>query len=60
MNEHWKSVAMVVDRVLLCIFTVTCIGGSALILLQSPSLTDTRPALDEQRQQIVASSALIS
>uniref|UniRef100_A0A1I8F045 Uncharacterized protein n=1 Tax=Wuchereria bancrofti TaxID=6293 RepID=A0A1I8F045_WUCBA len=45
-DEDWKFVAMVLDRLFLLLFSITCFLGTALILLQAPSLYDTRPAID--------------
>lgn len=43
---------MVLDRFLLWVFTLSCIGGTLLIICQSPSLYDTRPAIDQQLSEI--------
>nr|AAQ75737.1 nicotinic acetylcholine receptor alpha 1 subunit [Nilaparvata lugens] len=40
-EEDWKYVAMVLDRLFLWIFTIACVMGTAIILLQAPSLYDT-------------------
>ena len=45
-EEDWKYVAMVLDRLFLWIFTITCIVGSGLILFQAPSLYDTTEPID--------------
>lgn len=45
-EEDWKYVAMVLDRLFLWIFTVTCIVGTGLILFQAPSLYDTTEPID--------------
>uniref|UniRef100_A0A915PMI5 Uncharacterized protein n=1 Tax=Setaria digitata TaxID=48799 RepID=A0A915PMI5_9BILA len=45
-DEDWKFVAMVLDRLFLFLFSITCFSGTALILLQAPSLYDTRQAID--------------
>ncbi|XP_074113429.1 nicotinic acetylcholine receptor beta2 isoform X1 [Cotesia typhae] len=47
--EDWKYVAMVLDRFFLWVFTIACTGGTAGIILQAPSLYDTRVALDQNR-----------
>ena len=44
-SENWSYVAMVLDRLLLIVFSTVNIVGTILILTQSPSLTDTREAL---------------
>ena len=38
--------AMVIDRIFLWMFTVACIVGTALIILQAPSLYDTTKPID--------------
>lgn len=50
--EDWKFVSMVLDRFLLWVFTLSCIGGTLLIICQSPSLYDTRLAIDQQLSEI--------
>ncbi|KAF5299326.1 hypothetical protein FQA39_LY02499 [Lamprigera yunnana] len=43
-EEDWKYVAMVLDRLFLWLFTIACITGTALIIFKAPSLYDnTRP-----------------
>lgn len=37
---------MVLDRLFLWIFTIACITGSAIIILQAPSLYDTTQPID--------------
>jgi len=51
-REDWKYVAMVLDRLFLWIFTIAVIVGTAGIILQAPTLYDTRPAIDEQYSEI--------
>jgi nicotinic acetylcholine receptor len=51
-KEDWKYVAMVLDRLFLWIFTIAVIVGTAGIILQAPTLYDTRPAIDEQYSEI--------
>lgn len=46
MEEDWKYVAMVLDRLFLWIFAFACIFGSAIIILQAPSLYDTTQPID--------------
>lgn len=50
--EDWKFVSMVLDRFFLWVFTLSCIGGTLGIIFQSPSLYDTRPAIDQQLSEI--------
>uniref|UniRef100_A0AAU6PBG8 Nicotinic acetylcholine receptor alpha1 n=1 Tax=Protohermes xanthodes TaxID=1452977 RepID=A0AAU6PBG8_9NEOP len=45
-EEDWKYVAMVLDRLFLWIFTLACIFGTAFIILQAPSLYDTTKPID--------------
>ncbi|KAB0800277.1 hypothetical protein PPYR_06017 [Photinus pyralis] len=43
-EEDWKYVAMVLDRLFLWLFTIACVTGTALIIFKAPSLYDnTRP-----------------
>ncbi|PSN32586.1 Acetylcholine receptor subunit alpha-like 1 [Blattella germanica] len=51
-EEDWKYVAMVLDRLFLWIFTVACIMGTALIILQAPSLYDNTRPIDIQYSKI--------
>lgn len=50
--EDWKFVSMVLDRFLLWVFTLSCIGGTLLIICQSPSLYDTRTTVDQQLSEL--------
>lgn len=43
--DDWKYVSMVIDRLLLWIFTAACFIGTIGILLQAPSIFDERKAL---------------
>lgn len=45
-EEDWKYVAMVLDRMFLWIFTIACIVGTGLIIFQAPSLYDTTEPID--------------
>lgn len=45
-EEDWKYVAMVLDRLFLWIFAIACVMGTALIILQAPSLYDTTQPID--------------
>ena len=44
--DDWKYVALVLDRILLWIFTFACIAGTCGIILVAPSLYDKRTPLD--------------
>lgn len=46
MEEDWKYVAMVLDRLFLWIFCFACVFGTALIVLQAPSLYDNTLPID--------------
>lgn len=46
MEEDWKYVAMVLDRIFLWFFTIACFFGTALIILQAPSLYDETKPID--------------
>jgi len=44
--DDWKYVAMVLDRILLWVFSFACVAGTGGIILVAPSLYDTRKPLD--------------
>lgn len=44
--DDWKYVAMVLDRILLWIFSFACVAGTCGIILVAPSLYDSRLPLD--------------
>jgi len=44
--DDWKYVAMVLDRILLWVFSFACIAGTGGIIFVAPSLYDTRQPLD--------------
>ncbi|OXA57248.1 Acetylcholine receptor subunit beta-like 2, partial [Folsomia candida] len=46
--DDWKYVAMVLDRLFLWIFTLTCCCGTVWIILLAPSLTDARIPIDQE------------
>ncbi|NP_001107771.1 nicotinic acetylcholine receptor alpha 11 subunit precursor [Tribolium castaneum] len=50
--EDWKFVSMVLDRFFLWVFTLACIGGTFGIILQAPSLYDTRVPVHQQLSEI--------
>ncbi|XP_075144857.1 nicotinic acetylcholine receptor alpha1 isoform X4 [Haematobia irritans] len=45
-EEDWKYVAMVLDRLFLWIFAISCVVGTAWIILQAPSLYDQSQPID--------------
>ncbi|KAM3721064.1 Acetylcholine receptor [Dirofilaria immitis] len=47
-DEDWKYVAMVLDRLFLLFFSIACFTGTITILLQAPTLYDTRQPIDLQ------------
>ncbi|CAG7817140.1 unnamed protein product [Allacma fusca] len=51
-EEDWKYVAMVLDRLFLWIFTMACILGTIGIIFQAPSLYDTTRPIDIQYSKI--------
>ncbi|XP_031636448.1 acetylcholine receptor subunit beta-like 2 isoform X3 [Contarinia nasturtii] len=51
--QEWKFISMVLDRFLLWLFTMICIGGTLGIIFQSPSLYDTRKSLAQELSEIV-------
>ncbi|XP_066251349.1 acetylcholine receptor subunit alpha-like 1 [Euwallacea similis] len=44
--DDWKYVAMVLDRLFLWIFTLACVVGTGVIILNAPSLYDTTTPID--------------
>merc|ERR1719422_2845364 len=44
--DDWKYVAMVLDRILLWLFSFACVAGTCGIILVAPSLYDKRTPLD--------------
>ncbi|XP_022258930.1 acetylcholine receptor subunit alpha-like 1 isoform X1 [Limulus polyphemus] len=45
-KDDWQFVAMVIDRLFLWIFSLTCAIGSACIILEAPSLFDDQQPID--------------
>ncbi|XP_018335066.1 acetylcholine receptor subunit beta-like 2 [Agrilus planipennis] len=46
--EDWKFVSMVLDRFFLWVYTIACFVGTAGIIMQAPSLYDTRKPVDQE------------
>jgi hypothetical protein len=46
-KQEWKFIALIIDRLFLYVFTLTCFIGSATIILHAPSLYDTTLPIDE-------------
>lgn len=53
--DDWRYVAMVLDRILLWVFTILCISGTSGIILVAPSLYDTKTPLDIQVSKLARS-----
>uniref|UniRef100_A0A914VHU3 Uncharacterized protein n=1 Tax=Plectus sambesii TaxID=2011161 RepID=A0A914VHU3_9BILA len=51
LNDDWRFVAMVMDRVLLVIFSLTIFVGSLMAVLSAPSLRDDRIPVTLQYKQ---------
>ncbi|XP_037082475.1 acetylcholine receptor subunit alpha-L1-like [Pollicipes pollicipes] len=51
-DQDWAFIAMVMDRVLLLIFSVVSLLGTFVILCESPFLYDTTPAIDIQLSEV--------
>ena len=56
-KEDWKYVAMVLDRLFLWIFTIAVVFGTAGIILQAPTLYDTRVPIDIKLSEIASTTA---
>jgi nicotinic acetylcholine receptor len=50
--EDWKFIAMVLDRLFLWLFTLTCGLGTAGIIFRAPSLYDMREPIDAKLSEI--------
>ncbi|RWS24734.1 Acetylcholine receptor subunit alpha-like 1 [Leptotrombidium deliense] len=57
-EEDWKFVAMVLDRLFLWIFAIACVVGTAGIMMQAPSLYDDKEPIDILYSKIVPSRRL--
>ncbi|XP_043676922.1 acetylcholine receptor subunit alpha-like 1 [Vespula pensylvanica] len=58
-EEDWKYVAMVLDRIFLWIFTFACVFGTALIILQAPNLYDTTKPIDIKYSKIAKKKMML-
>lgn len=45
-EDDWKYVAMVLDRIFLFLFTIACIFGTALIIFRAPTFYDNTKPID--------------
>lgn len=55
-KEDWKYVAMVLDRLFLWLFAIAVIVGTAGIILQAPTLYDTRVPIDIKMSEIATAT----
>lgn len=51
-EDDWRYVAMVLDRLFLWIFMVACVAGTCGIIFQAPSLYDTTEPIDIQMSKV--------
>jgi nicotinic acetylcholine receptor len=51
-KEDWKYIAMVLDRLFLCLFTLACVVGTGAIIFRAPSLYDMREPIDKALSEI--------
>ncbi|XP_058792854.1 acetylcholine receptor subunit alpha-like 1 isoform X2 [Phymastichus coffea] len=58
-EEDWKYVAMVIDRIFLWLFTVACIVGTALIIFQAPALYDKTKPIDLKYSKIAKKKMML-
>ncbi|XP_031627542.1 acetylcholine receptor subunit alpha-like isoform X2 [Contarinia nasturtii] len=55
-KEDWKYVAMVLDRLFLWLFSIAVIVGTCGIILQAPTLYDTRVPIDIKMSEIASAT----
>merc|ERR1712038_264003 len=58
--DDWKYVAMVLDRILLWMFTIACVVGTAFIIMAAPSHYDSRKPIDVLYSKIDLKSDLMT
>ncbi|XP_017892687.1 acetylcholine receptor subunit alpha-like 1, partial [Ceratina calcarata] len=58
-EEDWKYVAMVLDRIFLWLFTIACVVGTVLIIMQAPSLYDTTKPIDIKYSKIAKKKMML-
>ncbi|XP_014207386.1 acetylcholine receptor subunit alpha-like 1 [Copidosoma floridanum] len=58
-EEDWKYVAMVIDRIFLWLFGIACIVGTLLIIFQAPSLYDTTKPIDIMYSKIAKKKLML-
>merc|ERR1711953_141736 len=58
--DDWKYVAMVLDRILLWMFTIACVVGTACIIMAAPSHYDSRKPIDVLYSKIDLKSDLMT
>lgn len=51
-EENWRYAATVMDRLLLIVFSLVCLVGQALIILQAPALYDTQMPIDTELSKL--------
>merc|ERR1711935_367577 len=57
--DDWKYVAMVLDRILLWMFTIACVVGTGCIIMAAPTHYDFRRPIDVQYSKIDKKSDLM-
>lgn len=51
-EEDWRYVAAVIDRLLLIVFSSVCLIGTAVIILQAPALYDNSEPIDTKLSKL--------